>query len=298
MPADAQIRITAENQTPQAFRQVDQSLKSLDQQTRAVQSSTRQSAAALGLFDDEARRTRGATASLTRDFGGASRGAGILTNSLGGLTSILGALGIAAVSRQLVEFAQGSVRAAGRLELLTTGLTNVTGSSAAAEQRLRELDAIARLPGANLDALIQYNNRLTAIGLTAEETDSILLNVGQSIVSLGGNAILAEQSLEQISQALQNNIVDLRDFRPLIQRVPGVLQAIADVHGVAPSLEGLREAVARLGGSVKDALLPVLEELGNRFAAPPPESYVRSVDELQNSFFLFQATLGDWSYRA
>ena len=36
MPADAQIRITAENQTPQAFRQVDQSLKSLDQQTRAV----------------------------------------------------------------------------------------------------------------------------------------------------------------------------------------------------------------------------------------------------------------------
>ena len=66
MPADAQIRITAENQTPQAFRQVDQSLKSLDQQTRAVQSSTRQSAAALGLFDDEAKQAAIGVTSLGR----------------------------------------------------------------------------------------------------------------------------------------------------------------------------------------------------------------------------------------
>ena len=66
MPADAQIRITAENQTPQAFRQVDQSLKSLDQQTRAVQSSTRQSAAALGLLDDEAKQAAVGVTNLGR----------------------------------------------------------------------------------------------------------------------------------------------------------------------------------------------------------------------------------------
>ena len=70
MASDAQIRITAEDETRAAFKQTEQSLKSLEQQTRAVQGSTRQSAAAMGLLDDEARRTRGSTASLTRDFGG------------------------------------------------------------------------------------------------------------------------------------------------------------------------------------------------------------------------------------
>ena len=227
-----------------------------------------------------------------RETRNAANATGGWTRSLRGLTTVVDALGIGALAAGVGQFARNTVQAAGRLSLLTTGLENVTGSSAAAEQRLTELDAIARLPGANLDTLIQYNNRLTAIGLTGEEIDSVLLNVGQSIVSLGGNAVLADQSLEQISQALQQNTVDLRDFRPVIQRVPGFLQAVADVHGVDASLDGLRVAVNNLGGSVKDALLPVLEELGDRFQAPPPESYVRSVDELQNAYFLFSATLG------
>ena len=35
-----------------------------------------------------------------------------------------------------------------------------------------------------------------------------------------------------------------------------------------------------------------MEELAVRFAAPPPESYAASIDELQNSFFLLQAEIG------
>ena len=270
---------------------------------KTLETRNRQIRAETGLL-----RARQQTSALTlsalqqerRELGGlsgaqqqATRSTGLFSRAAGELVGNLSSFAVFAATDGLVRFAQGTVAASARLQLLRTGLENVTGSSAAAEQRLRELDEVARLPGANLDALVQYNNRLAAIGLTGEEIDSILLNVGQSIVSLGGNAVLAEQSLEQISQALQNNIVDLRDFRPIIQRVPGFLQAIADVHGVAPTLDGFREAVARLGGSVKDALLPVLEELGNRFAAPPPESYVRSIDELQNAYFLFSATLGD-----
>ena len=45
MPADAQIRITAEDETRAAFKQTEQSLKLLEQQTRAVQFATRQTAA-------------------------------------------------------------------------------------------------------------------------------------------------------------------------------------------------------------------------------------------------------------
>ena len=250
------------------------------------------------LLRSEQQRNSAVLAGLTqerRELGGATRATNLFARAGTNLGQVFfaGALGLGAVGSQVLQFGRSTIQAAGRLSLLRTGLENVTGSSAAAAQRLTELDAVARLPGANLDTLIQYNNRLTAIGLTSEEIDSVLLNVGQSIVSLGGNAALADQSLEQISQALQQNTVDLRDFRPVIQRVPGFLQAVADVHGVDASLDGLRVAVNKLGGSVKDALLPVLEELGDRFQAPPPESYVRSVDELQNAYFLFSATLGE-----
>ena len=99
---DVSIHIEAEDRSQQAFRQVDQSLKSLEQQTRAVQSSTRQSAAALGLFDDEAKKAAiGVTAlsssfqrtgrratELDRGFTRASGGANILTRSVGSLGGV------------------------------------------------------------------------------------------------------------------------------------------------------------------------------------------------------------------
>ena len=280
----------------QVARNTKLSINATAEQRRNFAEKNRAIRAEQGLLRIQQQRSSLHLANLkqeARETRNAANATGGWSRSLRGLGTVIGALGIGALAAGVGELARNSVVAAGRLSLLTTGLENVTGSSAAAEQRLTELDAIARLPGANLDALIQYNNRLTAIGLTSKETDSVLLNVGQSIVSLGGNAVIAEQALEQISQALQQNRISLQDFRPIIQRVPGFLQAIADVHGVAPSLDGLREATENLGGSVKNALLPVLEELGDRFAAPPPESYVRSVDELQNAFFLFQATLGE-----
>ena len=253
----------------------------------------RESAREVDLLGDKLARTGRGHTDFTHSTEGASRGSQVFTRALGGVGRVLGELGIASAVHLIAEFGKSTVRAAGRLELLTTGLENVEGSSEAAQRRLAELDEIARLPGANLDALIRFSNRLRSIGISSAETDSILKNVGQSVVVLGGNAYTATEALEQIAQSLSKNTIIMQDFRPIIQRVPGILQSIANVHGVEPSLDGLRLATERLGGSVKDALLPVLEDLGNRFEAPPPESYVRSIDELNNSFFLFQATLGE-----
>ena len=252
----------------------------------------RASARDVDLLGDKLARTGKGTTDFSGATDRASRGSRILSSALGGVRSVLAEFGIVSAAQVLARFTKSTIRAAGRLELLMTGLENVEGSSEAAQRRLSELDEIARLPGANLDKLIQFSNRMRSIGISTEETDSILKNVGQSVVVLGGNAHTATEALEQISQALQKNTIIMHDFRPIIQRVPGLLQSIANVHGVEPTLDGLRLATERLGGSVKDALLPVLEDLGNRFESPPPESYVRSVDELHNSWFLFQATLG------
>ena len=68
MPADAQIRITAEDETRAAFKQTEQSLKSLEQQVKSVQSATRQSAAAMGLLDDEAKQAAVGVTNLGRSI--------------------------------------------------------------------------------------------------------------------------------------------------------------------------------------------------------------------------------------
>ena len=63
--------------------------------------------------------------------------------------------------------------------------------------------------------------------------------------------------------------------------------AIADVHGVSANIDGLRTAVENAGGSIKDALIPVMEELAVRFAAPPPESYAASIDANSKTLFSY-----------
>ena len=71
-----------------------------------------------------------------RSTEGASRGSQFFTRVLGNLGSTLGSLAITAATHGLLRFAKGTITAAGRLELLTTGLENVEGSSEAAQRRL------------------------------------------------------------------------------------------------------------------------------------------------------------------
>ena len=143
MPADAQIRITAENQTQQAFSQTQQSLKSLDQQTRAVQSSTRQSAAALGLVGSESRESAVGGTSLGRSifqtsaeakkFNGVFRGVdGRLRESNGRFVKgkeAVDQLGrsFQRTGRRATELDRGFTRASGGANILTRSVGSLGG---------------------------------------------------------------------------------------------------------------------------------------------------------------------------
>ena len=84
----------------------------------------------------------------------------------------------------------------------------------------------------------------------------------------------------------------MRDFRTIIQQIPGFLEAMGDVHGVAANLDGLREAFNNTGGSIRDLVIPVFDELSRRFEAPPTDSYIVAMDTLENAFRLAQASIG------
>ena len=182
---------------------------------------------------------------------------------------------------------------AGRLDQLRRATEQIQGSSAAAAQRIDELIQVANLPGLNFEPLVRYANQFATLGLSAEDTDKILLGVGQTVVSLGGSSASAELSIIQLLQAFRAGTIDMRDFRTVIQQIPGILNAAADVHGVEANIEGLREAFEATGGSMRDLLIPVFDELNRRFEAPPADSYIVAMDTLQNAFFLTQSALGD-----
>ena len=308
MPADVQIRFRADSKKARTeIEQLQGEVRELRQQLGQTQGAANNAATGVDRLGDEARETareveglgnrfrrtgRGAT-ELTGAIGFANRGVGVFTRSLSGAGSVLGALGVAAVGHQIGRFGIESIQAAGRLEQYTRAITQIEGSSEAAEKRLEALIEIANLPGLNFESLTRYSNRLRAAGLGAEDTDKILLTVGQTIVSLGGNAATASLAMEQLIQAVQLGKVDFRDFRTIVQQIPGFLEALGDVHGVEANLDGLHAAYRRVGGSIRDLLIPTFDELSRRFDAPPADSYIVVMDTLQNSILLTKAAIGD-----
>ena len=79
----------------------------------------------------------------TQSLGGATRGTGILTRSVGSLSNVLGAIGIAAVPHQLGSLSVESIRAAGSMQQLEHATTQVLGSVALAKTRFEELVVVA-----------------------------------------------------------------------------------------------------------------------------------------------------------
>lgn len=306
--ADVRIRFTADSRKARTeIEQLQGEVRELRQQLGQTQGAATNAATGVDKLGDEARETarevevlgnrvqrtgRGAT-ELTGAIGFANRGVGVFTRSVSGMGNVLGALGVAAVGHQIGRFGIESIQAAGRLEQYTRAITQIEGSSEAAEKRLEALIEIANLPGLNFESLTRYSNRLRAAGLGAEDTDKILLTVGQTIVSLGGNASTAALAMEQLIQAVQLGKVDFRDFRTIVQQIPGFLEALGDVHGVEANLEGLHAAYRRVGGSIRDLLIPTFDELSRRFDAPPADSYIVVMDTLQNSILLTKAAIGD-----
>ena len=259
---------------------------------REIGATSLRSADALDRIGDEARQTTQQLARLNQSMAQSNRSTGVFTTGLGNLRGVLGGLGIAVVTHQLGQFSVNAVQAAGSLEQLTRATTQIEGSSEAAAERIDALIEVANLPGLQFEPLVRYSNRLRAAGLAGEDVDTILLSVGQTIVSLGGSAATAELAMEQLIQAFQYGQVDMRDFRTIIQQIPGFLEAMADVHDVEANMDGLREAFNRTGGSIRDLVIPTFDELSRRFEAPPADSYIVAMDTLENAFMLTQASIG------
>ena len=245
----------------------------------------------LGGLGNAAKRTNERLQEARGRFVGAGQGAEGFTKSLGGVKGVLAGFGAALAAREIFEFGAASVRAAGQMEGLLRGLKAIEGNNA--NQRLREFNEIAKLPGLNTPQIIRYSNSLRAAGATASEVDAIITTFGQAIVGLGGNAADTSRAMLQLTQAFGENKISQENFSTIKELIPNFNKLAKAVYNTDGSMDALNKTFQASGKSLGAFLLPVLAKLRQEIPAAPIDSYARSVDALQEEFNQLQIAIGD-----
>lgn len=224
-------------------------------------------------------------------FVGAGQGAEFFTRSLSGARGLLTGLGAALAAREIFEFGAASVRSAGQMESLLRGLRAIEGSQA--DQRLRDFNEIAKLPGLNTPQIIRYSNSLRAAGATAAEVDAIITTFGQAIVGLGGNAADTSRAMLQLTQAFGENKISQENFSTIKELIPNFNKLAQEVYNTDGTMDGLNKTFQASGQTLGQFLLPILAKLRQEIPTAPVDSYARSVDALQEEFNQLQIAIGD-----
>ena len=224
-------------------------------------------------------------------FVGAGQGTETLTRSLGGLKGVFAGLGIAVAAREALQFGAAAVQAAGAMEGLRRGLQAIEGSNA--DERLRDFNEIAKLPGLNTPQIIRYSNSLRSAGATAAEVDQIIISFGQAIVGLGGSAADTSRAMLQLTQAFGENKISQENFSTIKELIPSFNRLSKEVYGTDGSMDDLNKTFQASGQTLGQFLLPVLARLREEIPAAPVDSYARSVDALGEEFQQLKIVIGD-----
>lgn len=236
------------------------------------------------------RDTNGRLRDARGRFVATGQGVESLTRSLGGLKGVFAGLGIAAAGHQVLQFGAAAVQAAGQMEGLRRGLAAIEGSNA--DERLRDFNEIAKLPGLNTPQIIRYSNSLRSAGATTAEVDAIITTFGQTIVGLGGNAADTSRAMLQLTQAFGENKISQENFSTIKELIPSFNRFAQEVYNTDGSMDALNRRFKESGQTLGQFLLPVLAKLRQEIPAAPVDSYARSIDALAEEFEQFKIAIG------
>lgn len=311
MPTNTLVFKVQDGDARAGFSRLKREVDQLDSEFEDTRSEAERAGRAIDQLGDEAResarevdRLGGAARrnnSVWRDtngrlrdardrFVGAGQGAETLTRSLGGLKGVFAGLGIAVAARELLQFGAASIRAAGAMEGLRRGLAAIEGSNA--DQRLRDFNEIAQLPGLNTPQIIRYSNSLRAAGATTAEVDQIIVSFGQAIVGLGGSAADTSRAMLQLTQAFGENKISQENFSTIKELIPSFNRLAQEVYNTDGSMDALNKRFKDSGQTLGQFLLPVLARLREEIPAAPVDSYARSIDALGEEFQQFKIAIG------
>jgi tape measure domain-containing protein len=176
--------------------------------------------------------------------------------------------------------------AAADMDSLRRGLVAVAGSSKGAEEQLKRLEDVARLPGLGFREAIQGSIRLQAVGINVGVAERALRAFGNAVAFTGGGKAELDRITVQLGQLASKGKVLSQDLRPIIDAAPAVGQALRQAFGTVSA-----EDIEKLGLSSSqflDRLLTALERL------PTVSGGVKnSFENLTDSLFRAKVAIGE-----
>lgn len=253
-----------------------------------------------GVFQDSAGKIREANeqfaetgetvVGINKGFTGARKNADVLVGSLGTLKGALGVIGFVTATQQLVDFARGSADAAIQVDAHTRALTVLTGSARLAKRELQEIQDLADEPGVTFEQAIKGAVSLRAIDVDEETTARIIRELG-NVAAFSGGPGEFERGLLGLRQIIQRGRLSQEELNQLTENLGLASKAIKNFYGTVLA-EDIQDHLDANGEGVEDFVETVLTELEKLDRFPYDAASVK-VKNLSNSFFEFQAALGE-----
>ena len=242
--------------------------------------------------------TRFSAATRSGSFSGGA-GAGFGTASLLGGRVGIGGAGLAAAgglfaADSIRDLAQNLIEASAAFETFerTVRATEATSEDAAVRWQAL-LDIAEETVGIDIAGLVQYNSQLRVIGVEAERVDAILRGTVKSVSELGRGVHVSREALNQLTDGIVRNHLNVRDWRAIVARIPQFLEAASRALGqTVLSLDDFKDAANANEIAISEGIIRSLEEL-NETAVGLQGTYVAAVDRFDEASFKLRATLGE-----
>lgn len=219
-----------------------------------------------------------------------TRQARLLGRSFAELGTAVGALAIGALTAELAQFTRNTVQASIQIDSLTRGLAALTGSTITAQRELLNIQELSDLPGLRFRQAADGAVALRAIGVEAETTTRILTELANAAAFTGTGGEF-ERGLLGFRQLIQRGRLSQEELNQLTENIGLASRVIRDEFGTVLA-EDIQAQLDAAGQTVDDFVSRVLTgfERLERFPLDAPSVKLKN---LSNSFFEFQAALGD-----
>lgn len=157
-----------------------------------------------------------------------SSGKGLGSSLFGGLKGAIAGLGMAKLTSEVFD-------AVLRFDSLEKTLRVTEGSAEGAARRFAELREVGRNPGLSLEAAVQGDIRLRAVGMTAAQSTRILLEMGNALSLVGGSQEDLSGVLLALTQISSKGKVFAEEINQINERLPQVRTIMKEVFGTSVS---------------------------------------------------------------
>lgn len=222
----------------------------------------------------------------TKKFGGGLGNAG-LAAAAGAAT-----LAIGFAADKVGDFVKASIDAAARTEGLRNGLKTVIPDADEFEKTLARIDKQARLPGLQKNDLVSFTTSLTAAGLKGDQVESALTILGSRMVGFGQTSAEAAGVVAQFTQAMNRGKIEGDELNRLFETLPGFKNIVTEMTGVTGGAQDLNAHFDKLGLSVQDGMIPLLEEYDKSLGAINHDSALVKADAFDGALEDLQNTIG------